>query len=185
MPSKQVMNAAAKALPIVFAVLLFSFNTLSHAATPEVGKTYYTAHNLMFEKDRHTATNYWRGEMLPVNSMVKVEKIGKKKMTVSWKGQKITFINVPKHTKISMQELGDRMLSDKEVSLGSRFAKDIKFGEMRLGMTKDQVIKARGYPPAHKTFSTEADRWTYWSSKFVQMSLIFENGKLVQGRGLR
>jgi hypothetical protein len=67
----------------------------------------------------------------------------------------------------------------------SRFAKDLKFGEMRLVMTKHQIIKARGYPPAHKKFSTEANRWAYWSSKFVPMSLIFENGKLVQGRGLR
>ncbi|MFT5611312.1 MAG: hypothetical protein ACI9LU_001814 [Polaribacter sp.] len=185
MPIKQVINTATKTLSIVFTALLFSFSSLSHPANPEVGKTYYTAHNLMFEKGRHSATNYWRGEMLAVNSEVKVEKIGKKKITVSWKGQEITFINVPKHTKISMQELADRMLSNSEVSLGSGFAKDIKFGEMRLGMTKDQVIKTRGYPPAHKTFSTEADRWTYWSSKFVQMSLIFENGKLVQGRGLR
>lgn len=181
----KLMNASVKGVSMIFIALILGFSSSSYAAAIEAGKTYYTAHNLMFEKRRHVATNYWRGEMLPINAQVKVESISKKKITVSWKGQKITFINVPKHTKLSTQEFADRTLSNTQVSLGSRFSKDIKFGEMRLGMTKGEVIKTRGYPPAHKTISTEADRWIYWSSKFVQMSLIFENEKLVRGRGLR
>lgn len=175
-----------KKLPLfICTVIVLSSAPSSYAAQPVVGKTYHTAYNFMFEKGRHVTTNYWRGEMIPVNTKVTVQSIGKKKMVLSVNGQEIKILNVAKHTKKTMEEVADKLLSNNPVSLGGEFAKSIKYGEMRLGMTKNEVIKTRGYPPAHKTFSTDSDRWTYWSSKFVQRSLIFRDGKLVEGRGLR
>ena len=167
-----------------FLSLIF-FSLTATAAIPVEGKTYFTQHNLMYEKNRHVTTNYWRGELLPINSKVDVLKIGRKKMTLKYKGQVITILNVPKHTKKSTIEIAERMLSTSPVKVSGKFAKSIKFGEMRLGMTKKQVLQARGYPPGHKTISIESDVWTYWSSKFVQRRLIFENNRLTQGRGLR
>jgi hypothetical protein len=61
----------------------------------------------------------------------------------------------------------------------------IKNGVLKLGMTKEQVLMARGYPPGHKTPSVEADAWTYWSSRFINATLVFNQGVLVYGRGLR
>lgn len=174
-----------KSLFFIASLFLLSQTSVVSAAQPVVGKSYYTAYNLMFEKGRHITTNYWRGELLPINSLVKVVSISKKKMVLDYKGFEIAVVNVPKHTKKTIEEVADKLLSTSQVSLGKRFAKDIKYGEMRLGMTKSEVIKTRGYPPAHQTYSTESDRWTYWSSRFVQMSLVFENGKLTRGRGLR
>ncbi len=162
-----------------------AFANAAFAAKVEIGKSYYTTHNFMFEKGRHVTTNYWRGEFVPVNTKVTVESMGKKKMVLSFKGTEVVILNKKAHTKRSMQEVADRMLSSKKVAVGGKFAKDMKFGELRLGMTKQQVLKTRGYPPAHKTFSTESDRWIYWSSKFVQRTLVFENNKLVAGRGIR
>jgi len=169
------------------AVLLFlsSFSTSSYAAGIEIGKTYFTKHNFMFEKGRHITTNYWRGDLMPINTQVTVVSLGKKKMVLSAKGGEVTISNVAKHTKKSLQEVADRMLSDQPVLVGGPFAKDVKFAEVRLGMNKADVIRTRGYPPAHKTYSTESDRWIYWSSRFVQQTLIFENNRLVEGRGLR
>lgn len=167
-----------------FITLLF-LSTTASAVIPQDGKSYFTKHNFMFEKGRHVTTNYWRGDMVPVNSKVKVIAIGGKKMTLEYKGQIIKVLNVPKHTKKTIEEIADNMLSATPVKIPGKYAKSIKFGEMRLGMTKNEVLMTRGYPPAHKTFSTESDRWIYWSSKFVQMTLIFENNRLTQGRGLR
>ena len=168
----------------VFLSLLF-FSLTSSAAIPVEGQTYFTKHNFMFEKKRHLTTNYWRGELVPINSQVEVVSIDKKTMVLKYEGRKITVLNVVKHTRKNIEEIADRMLSTTPVNTSGSYAKSMKFGEIRLGMTKDQVIKTRGYPPTHKTISTESDVWIYWSSRFVQRSLVFENNRLTQGRGLR
>lgn len=172
-------------IKICLAAILLSWVGLANAATPVIGKTYYTSHNFMFEKGRHITTNYWRGELVPINSKAKVISMSGKKMVLEINGQNITIVNVAKHSKKTLEEIADNLLSSKSASLGKKFANDIKFGNLRLGMTKKQVIMTRGYPPAHKTPSTESNLWTYWSSKFVQRSLAFKNGKVVKGRGLR
>ena len=164
------------------ALSLFSSNIL---AAPEVGKTYFTKYNFMFEKNRHVTTNYWRGQMVPVNSKVEVLSFDSKKMDILYNGQKVTILNVPKFSKKSMDEIADNLLSDSPVSISGKFTNSILNGQLRIGMSKDEVIMTRGYPPAHKTYSTEADLWVYWSSKFVQLSIEFTNGKLSRGRGIR
>jgi len=166
-------------------LVLTLISTSASAIIPQEGKSYFTKHNFMYEKGRHVATNYWRGNMVAINSKVKVIAIGGKTMTLEHKGQIIKVLNVPKHTKRTIDEIADNMLSATPITISGKYAKSIKFGEMRLGMTKEEVLKTRGYPPAHKTISTEADRWIYWSSRFVQRTLIFENGRLTSGRGLR
>lgn len=163
--------------------LLLSANAT--AAIPEVGQSYYTKHGFFFEKGRHITTNYGRGEFVPANSQVQVKTIKGKKMVLVYNGQDISIQNVAKHTKVDINEIADRLLSVTPVTIGGQYAKDIRFGVMRLGMTKAEVIMTRGYPPAHKTPDTDYDLWVYWSSRFVQLSLAFENGRLVQGRGLR
>ncbi|MBX2848662.1 MAG: DUF2845 domain-containing protein [Acidiferrobacterales bacterium] len=167
----------------VFSALFFVSS--SQAALPEVGNSYYTQHGFFFEKGKHITTNYGRGEFVPANSQVQVKSVKGKRMVLTYKGQDITIENAEKYTNKSITEVGDRMLSNTPVAIGGRFAKDIAMGVMRLGMTKDEVIQTRGYPPAHKTPSTDYDTWVYWSSRFVQLSLVFENGRLTQGRGLR
>lgn len=182
---KNIKNIAKfSALP--FTVLLaLCFATASFAVIPQEGGTYFTKHNIFFEKGRHVTTNYSRGDLLPVNTKVTVVKIGSRKMVIDSKYGRVTLKNVKKHTKKTMEDVADRFLSTQPRKVSGRFAKDIQYGELRLGMTKRQAIITRGYPPAHKTYSTEADRWTYWTSKFVHRSLIFENNRLVRGRGLR
>lgn len=180
-----------KEINFKYLILLFSLATSllfvasAQAAMPEVGKSYYTKHGFFFEKGRHLTTNYGRGEFAPVNSQVQVKSIKGKKMVLVYKGQDISIENVEKHSNKTLTEVGDLMLSTSPVNVGGQFAKDISLGVMRLGMTKDEVIQARGYPPAHKTPSTEYDTWVYWSSRFVQISIVFENDRLTEGRGLR
>ena len=166
-------------------LMLAMFSTNAFAVVPEIDKSYFTKHNFMFEKGRHVTTNYWRGELVPINSKVKVLAIGGKTMTVEYKGQIIKIKNIAKHTKKTIEQIADNLLSTTPVNVSGKFAKSIQFGEMRFGMTKQEVLMTRGYPPAHKTISTESDRWIFWSSRFVQQTIIFENGRLTQGRGLR
>ena len=52
--------------------MLAMFSTKAFAVVPEIDKSYFTKHNFMFEKGRHVTTNYWRGELVPINSKVNV-----------------------------------------------------------------------------------------------------------------
>ena len=170
---------------ICLTVTLFLFTNIANAATPEVGQTYYTQHNFKFERGRHLTTNYWRGEFVQLNSKAKVISITDKNMVLEINGRSITIRNIAKFSKRTIAEVAENLLSPDPVLIGNNFANDIKFGRLRYGMTKQEVIMTRGYPPGHKTFSTESDFWIYWSSRFVTHSLAFENGKLNEGRGLR
>ncbi len=185
MSVSKLTTQLSKMIKVIGLITALCFATSAYAVVPQKGGTYFTQHNIFFEKGRHVTTNYSRGDLLPVNTKVKVIKIGSKKMTIKSKYGVVTLVNAKKHTKKTMEEVADRFLGLTPTKNSSKFSKDITYGEMRLGMTKKQVIMARGYPPAHKTYSTDSDRWVYWTSKFVQRSIIFENNRLVRGRGLR
>lgn len=151
------------------------------------GKEYYTRYNFMYEKGRHVTTNYWRGELVPINTKVTLVSIGSKKMVLDIDGQEVAIVNVKKHSKKDMGEIASKLLSPKQIPISkvsSDFRDDLESGVLRIGMTKEEVLMTRGYPPAHKTPSTKSTRWTYWSSKFIQRTLVFKDGKLVEGRGI-
>jgi len=173
---------------ITYLVGLFSiiaFSITSNVSAIETNQIYYTKHNFMYERGRHLTTNYWRGSLVPVNSQVELITLTPKKLVLIYQGQEIEIRNVAKHTKTTTAVIADRLLSRSPVNPTGKFAKEARFGELRLGMTKNEVIMTRGYPPAHKTFSLETDKWVYWSSRFVQHTLVFRNGFLIEGRGIR
>jgi hypothetical protein len=157
------------------------------SATPEIGKTYFTQYNFKVENERHLTTNYWRGELIPLNSEVVLEVLSGNEMVIAIDGRRIRFENVRKFTLRNIEEIAEELLSPKKVDIpgNSEQRDDIESGTLALGMTKEQVLMTRGYPPRHKTASTKASRWVYWSSRFVQLTLVFREGVLVEGRGLR
>lgn len=162
---------------------------IAKAANPEAGKTYFARHGFMYEDGTHITTNYWRGALVPINSKITVVAATASKLVLQIvdTGETVKIDNAAKYTKCDMREIARRMLSVDPIDL-DRFddetAAAIKSGTMRLGMTKEQVLMARGFPPAHKTPSLNGDRWQYWSSRFVVQTLVFADGKLVDGRGI-
>lgn len=167
--------------------LVAQADILPEMIEPQEGQTYYTRYNFKFEKGRHVTTNYWRGELVPFNTKVTLVSLGGKKMVLDIDGVQVAFVNVKKFTKRSIEEIASELLAPKKISLkgvSGELSDDMEAGVMRLGMTKEQVLITRGYPPRHKTPSTKANTWVYWSSKFVQRSLVFQKGKLTRGRGL-
>lgn len=168
-------------------ILLLSSFTVAADTTPEEGKDYFTRYNFMYEKGRHLTTNYWRGTLVPINTKVTLVSLGKKKMVLEFDGQKVSIANVKKHSKKDMNEIASELLSPTATPINkvsSQFRDDLQSGVLRIGMTKNEVLMTRGYPPGHKTPSIESNRWTYWSSKFAQRTLVFKDGKLAEGRGI-
>lgn len=155
---------------------------------PKVGDQYYTRYNFKEEKSKHNTTNYWRGNLVAINTKVTLLSIGRKKMVIETEdGRKVTFVNVKKYTKRNLNTIASELLSPKPIPLEklSKSTKQaVEAGELTLGMSKGQVIMARGYPPRHKTPTLDQNTWTYWSSRFVQRTLKFQDGVLSEGRGL-
>lgn len=177
----------------VVAMALLGVTNVAHSAIlpeqiePQEGQSYYTRYNFWVEKEHHVTTNYSRGELIPFNTKVTLESIAGRNIVLDIDGRKITIINQQKHTQRDASAIASELLSPRKISLkgvAGELQDDMQAGIMRLGMTKEQVLMTRGYPPRHKTPSTKANTWVYWSSKFVQRSLVFEKGRLTRGRGL-
>lgn len=160
--------------------------------TPEVvavGSDYFTRYTFREEGGEHSTTNYTRGSIVPINTQVKLVSMAGDKLSLRRldTGQEIKVENENKYTKKSITEIASLMLSSEKTPierLPDEVAAAIRSGEMRKGMTKEVVLMARGYPPAHETPSIEGDKWVYWSSRFVKQTIIFVNGRLSEGRGL-
>jgi len=153
------------------------------------GKDYFTRYTFREEKNQHITTNYSRGSVVPINTPVKLVSMAGSKLTLKRldTGQEIKVENEDKYTKKSIPEIASLMLSAEKTpleKLPDEVASAIRNGDMRKGMTRELVLMARGYPPAHETPSVESDRWIYWSSRFVKQTVVFVNGRLSDGRGL-
>ncbi len=165
------------------------FASIKNEVVPVAGKEYYIRHTFMYEKGTHNATNYWRGMLVPINTRAYLISRGEKSMLLRLSsGETVKIENTPHFTRRDMTAIAKRMLSREPVAL-EQFDKStvaaIKNGVMKFGMSKEQVIMARGYPPGHETPSLDLDTWKYWSSRLVTQSIVFENGMLVRGRGIR
>ncbi len=51
--------------------------------------------------------------------------------------------------------------------------KGIKEGRAAIGMTREGVMTALGYPAVHRTPSLEASRWIYWQNRFRTLAVDF------------
>lgn len=156
---------------------------------PAVGRDYFTRFTFREEKNEHVTTNYGRGLVVPINTPVKLVSMSGSQLVLKRAdtGQEIKVKNEEKYSKKSIKEIAAIMLADEKTpieQLPEPFLTAIRNGEMRKGMTKELVLMARGYPPAHETPSTDNDRWIYWSSRFVKQTIVFSDGRLSEGRGI-
>jgi len=165
------------------------FKAIEAEPPPVVGQSYYTRHCFKYEKDESETTNYWRGILVPINTKVALVALTTRDMVLRLPdGGTVKIANVEKFSRRSMAEIAHNLLTAGPVPIeryGEPMATTIKNGEMRLGMTKEQVVMARGYPPGHKTPSLDLNTWVYWSSRFATQTIVFRDGVLAQGRGLQ
>ena len=63
-------------------------------------------------------------------------------------------------------------------SLAPAIQEAIREGRLLRGMTKEETILARGYPPFHRTPAVEADEWLYFASKGFVDRVRFVDGRI-------
>jgi hypothetical protein len=153
------------------------------ALESKVGQQLYTQVSFWTYKNQHDTVNYGVDRHIPINTPVTIVDISAKtvEFTLSDGGAERVLINTEKYTNKTMTEIFSRYFGSSKKSLQGFTRAErqaIKRGEVKKGMSKNAVLLARGYPPAHETPSTEADEWKYWKSRFNTTIVYFKNGKV-------
>lgn len=157
---------------------------------PVVGNNYFTRYSFYQEDGKYITTNYARGSLVPINTPIKLVAMSGDKLRIKRldNNSEIKVENARKYSGKNINEIASIMFASEKTpieKLVPTLTSAISSGEMRLGMTKEQVLLARGYPPAHETPSIDGDRWVYWSSRFIKQTILFADGRVVEGRGLQ
>lgn len=148
--------------------------------------TVYTQSSMWIDRNRVYGVNYSRGMHVPINTQVKILEVNSKTIVFSYLGAEISYYVSSKQTKIDASQTLKRLFATKPVNL-SKYSKGTKdnilAGKVAVGMTKDEVLLSRGYPPLHATLSIQADLWKYWHHRFKTSSITFKNGKVSSMQG--
>jgi hypothetical protein len=149
----------------------------------------YNCYNLHYIADkgrnRSSYTGWVQGvDFLPYNT----------RLHTSIGDRRIYFTAADSGTKVELEYNADRMgmsaaryldliMSPIPVSYEGLNAVDwecIKTGTVKVGMTKQGVMIAWGYPPRPATLSLSDERWTYWKGRFDRVVVVFdEDSKVV------
>lgn len=167
----------------ILGLFTFSACAMKQQPTEQMQGTLYTQVNMWTEKNQIIATNYQRGYMIPVNSEVVIVSYSSKEIKFKVVGQEqvISFVNIPKHTNLTIEQLFSKIFAKTKVnmaSFSSTAKKAIEAGNLKNGMTKAEVIVARGYPPFIGTPSLDSNIWKFWQNRFVTRDVQFKNGKV-------
>jgi len=177
-------DPVAAVLGLVVAALAACHSTPEGAPPP--GGTYFTQSTLQYEQNRYRTTNYRRGFVLPVNTKVTLVSMDDAEIVVRIldSGAELTVENVPKHTNDTTLGAFGKLFAAAPADL-SRFSEaeqqSIRAGHAQVGMSRNAVLAALGYPPAVGTPSLDEPVWKYWDSRFTTFVVRFDgSGHVVE-----
>lgn len=178
----------------------FSYSTFCSSVSAE--ETLYTRFNVHFQQQfnksgtketcKASYANYTdpgAGHMiLPPNTPVTIGKYRSGFLLVVNSGEREIYFEYSKKNMMGMkkEEYMDLILSPEPVSLAGFSELDlqgIEEGKALVGMTKEGVKTALGYPAKHRTPSLEENTWIFWRNRFGTRAVDFDDtGKVVSVR---
>jgi len=167
---------------LIPAMLLFP--ALSTAESGLIGKTLYLQSNVWFENPmKISSVNYHRGTILSAGTKVKVQDIsmGGIRFVTLKNGLEYRILFSVKHfpgmDAEDLAELyfgeGDPLDSSTYSGFTAAEKKAIDEGRIIKGMSKKAVLMSYGYPPKHRTRSTDLNTWSYWNNRLFRMEVRF------------
>lgn len=158
-------------------------------------REFYLCCNMRFNLERAaTDSNYARyisnqvyqeGPILEAGTRVKVVKVGESGIAFQPDAEAVPYTlafrygrkqqSASQYFRNILRETNP-MDSVNDVSL--TIATAIRAGRLVPGMTKEQALIARGYPPAHRTPSLDANEWIYYDTPGFVDRVVFSGGKL-------
>jgi hypothetical protein len=108
-----------------------------------------------------------------------LSKSGKEfKFRINGDGREVRFLFHEPRMGMRVDEYIEKITSPQPVSLKKLSALDRKGVEQAkalVGMTREGVMTALGYPAAHKTPSLESPTWIYWTNRFGTLAVDFDS----------
>ena len=174
---------------------------------PLTSQTRYLCCNMRYEKPEVSDANYLKGTLIPFGTRVQILEVGRKTVKFQPAGHPpITFVLKYGDKVLPMDQCLDRLFlaEDPHAKLAhtradaapqkarkgeraanlerssDRVVKLIDQGVVDVGMTRDQVLMALGYPPAHRTPALDAPVWTYWQNRWATMQVYFDGDRVAR-----
>ena len=176
-------------IAILFAV--FSFNKLVQAQDQKL----YLGYNLWYQKpDKIMSLNLKIGKRLPAGVEVdQVRKSGGRTPRVSFRVVKLDqrfqiFFYRKYHPRVEFEDFVNTLIQSKNFNqLTSGFSQmeidNVLAGTISPGMSKQAVLVAYGPPPQHRTPSTDASKWLYWTTRSRSFAVNFDPSGLALDDG--
>ena len=166
--------------------------------SPLNGQFRYTCCNIRYEKNEITDVNYQMGGIIPYGTRVQIIEVkknavkflpeGHPEMTLVYRhGRKVypfeqyvdrIFLTEPPRLSAAPVASSKKKGAKAAASSANKFEKQIQQGIVEPGMTKQDVLLALGYPPAHRTPSIEQPIWTYWRNRWDVFMVYFDGDKV-------
>ncbi len=172
---------------------VFAINSAVFADGEMEGKTAYTAVNIWYDHPMKIwSTNYHAGAMLPVGTKVTIDEVSRKAITFTEEsGGTYRVLIKLKHNNVPAPQLAKRLFSTKNpMAKGGKYSKftkkernNIENGTIAIGMSKEAVIMAYGYPPTVRTHNIKQNSWTFWKNRWVTRVIRFKNNKVSNIQG--
>lgn len=153
-----------------------------------IGKKAYAQFNLHPDRARNRlyTVNYQLPDaMIPYCAEVELHEMNRKVLvfTEVKTGRKFQYI-LHKATGEPIQVSAAKTFAnscdaDKVKKMSKKDQEGIKRGRISVGMTKDGVLLAAGYPPGNRTPSLDYDQWTFWKNRWDTMIVEFNEKGVV------
>jgi len=182
---KKVLLKKKIGVVLVFLLSILSLFCANPAlAVKEVRYTKYNVH-AQAKGNRLNASyaNYTRpGDghyIIPAGTEITI--LGKSRKEIKFRingdGREVRFLFHEPRMGMSVNDYIEKITSAKPVSLKKLPALDRKGvaeGKALVGMTREGVMTALGYPAAHKTPSLESPTWIYWTNRYGTLAVDFD-----------
>ena len=139
----------------------------------------YTCCNFHYDKDWISDANWGNLPMIPAGAKIRVLDYGWNRASVEIDGKPMRIGHEYGRSEETLEQFIAKLVVKanpraKVARAAPRVKGAIDEGKVVARMTKEQVILAVGYPPTHRTRSTDAAVWNYWYSRARRYEVHFK-----------
>lgn len=148
----------------------------------------YTCCNFHYEKDWINDGNYAQLPMIPAGSPIRVIDYGRYRASVDIDGKAFRLgLDYGRTAETTEQWVAKLIVaSDPKVKMAgypANVRQAIQKGQVMVGMSKEQVIMALGYPLTNENPQLDAPLWRYWWSSFGEYQLHWSGNRVSKVTG--
>ena len=153
------------------------------------GGDVYTLVNLRVDRRGNiSSVNYQEHALVPVCTRVRLDRVRRKEIrfTALDSGARYRFIR-HRSSQLPIENHAQRIFGPTCPNLTQASAEDragIQAGQVYQGMSREGVLVALGYPPAHQTPSLNNDIWHYWRRRSWDFEIHFVSNQVAGIRDL-